>query len=210
MTDQIEALERLARLHQSGALTDAEFAAQKAQLLGGGASPAPRSYTPPPPQDSDGIQPLWLLLGALLAVGLGVLLWWTMVDGKGEVKPVPTPGTSASASASASPSATPSATPTPSASATTAGVAKRPTYNPSFSCSGQTDNVLAMICQSRELSNKDRELSERFKAVLRSLDETDKQTLLRRQREFLRERNSCQDTECLHSWYDRVTEFYWN
>lgn len=209
MTDQIEALERLARLHQSGALTDAEFAAQKAQLLVGGASSAPRSYAPSLPQEADGIQPLWLLLGALFAVGLGVLLWWTMVDGKGEVKPVPTPGTSAAASASASLSATASATPTPTASASTATVTKRPTFNPSFSCSGQTDNVLTMICQSRELSNKDRELSDRFKAVLRTLDEQDKQNLLRRQREFLRERNSCQDSECLHSWYDRVTEFYW-
>jgi uncharacterized protein YecT (DUF1311 family) len=209
MADHIEALERLARLHQSGALTDAEFAAQKAQLLGGDARAAPRSYTPPP-QETDGIQPLWLLLGALLAVGIGVLFWWTMVDNKGEVKPVPSPGASASANAAASPSVTPSVAPTPSASASIAAVSKRPTYNPSFSCAGQTDNVLTMICQSRELSNKDRELSDRFKAVLRTLDETDKQTLLRRQREFLRERNSCQDTECLHSWYDRVTEFYWN
>ena len=216
MTDQIEALERLARLHQSGALTDAEFAAQKAQLLGG-RSEAPRAaphatYVAPPPPASEGIQPGWLLLGALVAVGLGVLLWWSLTDGKGEVKQVPSPG--ASSSASASPSATPSATPAPSATASIAAAPKgpsyNPSYNPSFSCKGQTDNVLLMICGSRELSNKDRELSDRFKAVLRTLDEQDKQTLLRRQREFLRERNSCQDTECLHSWYDRVTEFYWN
>jgi uncharacterized protein YecT (DUF1311 family) len=200
----------LARLHQSGALTDAEFAAQKAKLLDGrGEAYRPAAYAPDSAPESKGVQPLWLLLGALLAVGLGVLIWWTMVDSKGEVKPVPTPGTSAAAKASASPSATPSALPTPSASATTAAVSKAVTYNPSFSCTGQTSNVLLMICQSRELSNKDRELSDRFKAVLRSLDEQDKQTLLRRQREFLRERNSCQDTECLHSWYDRVTEFYW-
>jgi hypothetical protein len=32
--DRIEALERLAALHEKGALTDAEFAAQKAKLLG--------------------------------------------------------------------------------------------------------------------------------------------------------------------------------
>lgn len=219
MNDQIDALERLAKLHQSGALTDAEFAAQKAQLLGGGASVQPRVYSPPD-QASEGIQPLWLLLGALAAVGLGVLLWWTMVDGKGEMKPVPTPGSAAAAGASASastrPSASPSvissspASPAPTVAAAVVAQPKRPTYNPSFSCAGQIDNVLSMICQSRELSNKDRVLSDRFKAALRPLDEFDKQAVLRRQRAFLRERNSCQDTECLHAWYDRVNEFYWN
>ena len=33
--DRIEALERLAKLHASGALTDAEFAAEKRRVLGG-------------------------------------------------------------------------------------------------------------------------------------------------------------------------------
>ena len=102
MTDHIEALERLAKLHQSGALTDAEFAAQKARLLEGRIEPTAPVYPAAPaysaePTTSDGIQPLWLLLGALLAVGLGVLLWWTLVDSKGEVKQAPTPGASASA-----------------------------------------------------------------------------------------------------------------
>ena len=35
--DRIEQLERLAKLHDSGALTDAEFAAEKARVLGGAA-----------------------------------------------------------------------------------------------------------------------------------------------------------------------------
>ena len=33
--DRIEALERLAKLHATGALTDAEFAAEKRRVLGG-------------------------------------------------------------------------------------------------------------------------------------------------------------------------------
>jgi hypothetical protein len=33
--DRIKALERLAKLHQAGALTDEEFAAEKSRLLGG-------------------------------------------------------------------------------------------------------------------------------------------------------------------------------
>jgi hypothetical protein len=33
-TDTVSQLERLAKLHESGALTDAEFAAQKAKLIG--------------------------------------------------------------------------------------------------------------------------------------------------------------------------------
>lgn len=210
MTDHIDALERLARLHQSGALTDAEFAAQKAVLLGGQRVPtAPAA--PVHSQPAQGIQPLWLLLGALGAVLLGVLIWWQMVDSKYKVEQVPAPG--ASASATASPVGAASTDAAASASASPSPVAvivpKRPTYNPSFSCTGQSDNVLTMICQSRELSNKDRVLSDRFKAVLRSLDEYDKQALLHRQREFLRERDTCQDTECLHAWYDRVSAFYW-
>ena len=212
MTEQIDALERLAKLHQSGALTDAEFAAQKAALFGSARAPA--SATPPvytQPQGSDGIQPLWLLLGALGAVLLGVLIWWQMVDSKYEVEQVPAPGASASASASPSGVASTAAAAIATVPATPLAVIvpKKPTYNPSFSCTGQTANVLVMICQSRELSNKDRVLSDRFKAVLGTLDDYDKQALLRRQREFLRERNTCQDTECLHAWYDRVTAFYW-
>jgi hypothetical protein len=39
--DEVSQLERLAKLHESGALTDGEFAEAKAKLLGGGAPPAP-------------------------------------------------------------------------------------------------------------------------------------------------------------------------
>ncbi|WP_419466073.1 SHOCT domain-containing protein [Brevundimonas vesicularis] len=35
MNGRIDSLERLARLHQDGVLTDAEFALEKARLLGG-------------------------------------------------------------------------------------------------------------------------------------------------------------------------------
>jgi hypothetical protein len=34
-TDAVDALERLAALHEKGELTDAEFAAEKSKLLGG-------------------------------------------------------------------------------------------------------------------------------------------------------------------------------
>jgi hypothetical protein len=43
---------------------------------------------------------------------------------------------------------------------------------------------------------------------LAGLDKTDQQTLLRRQREFLRERATCEDIACINDWYDRVNEFY--
>ena len=47
MADWIEQLERLTQLHKAGALTDEEFAAQKARLLA--ASNQPASPPPPPP-----------------------------------------------------------------------------------------------------------------------------------------------------------------
>ena len=181
MIDQIEALERLARLHQGGALTDAEFAAQKAVLLGSARAPAnaaPSTYSQP--QDSGGIQPLWLLLGALGAVLLGVLIWWQMVDSKYEVQQVPGPEAKISASSSPTAAASTEAVvvATESAASVAVIVPKKSTYNPSFACTGQTSNVLTMICQNRELSNKDRVLSDRFKAVLGTLDDYDKQALL--------------------------------
>ena len=47
MADWIEQLERLTRLHTSGALTDAEFAAQKAKLLAAQDLPQTPARTPP-------------------------------------------------------------------------------------------------------------------------------------------------------------------
>jgi uncharacterized protein YecT (DUF1311 family) len=237
MSDWIEQLERLTRLNRDGALTDAEFAEQKARLLaaksvaGSAPTPAPSyaSYSDAPaPAESSGISLTWLLVAALGAVLLGVLAWTQLIDSKGEVRQAPLPGVSSGAAsdgasvtastatsagattapplaavASSVPTLTPSAIPTIAAPQ----VAQR-TFNPSFNCAGQHDNVLLMICRSEELSRKDRLLSERFRAVLRQADSYDRQSILKSQRGYLRERATCQDSECLYGWYDRVTAYY--
>lgn len=225
MPDQIDALERLARLHQSGALTDAEFAEQKRRVLREGdpvearVTPVGAVYDDPGSRKSS----IGVLLGALcVAVLLGVLLWWQMVDDKGLVKPVPTPGTAAASApkaepepaASANPEAPASAQPAPTVAAThepdaiPAGKNAVATFKPSFRCTGQTDAVLVMICTDRALSSQDRILSERFRAVLRTLDPGEQQDVLRQQRGFLRERAACADEQCLGEWYDRVNALY--
>lgn len=220
MTDTLDALERLARLHQSGALTDAEFSEQKARVLrssgGGGGGGADRAvYRSDDDVAPDSSMPASkLIIAGLGAVLLGVLLWWQLVDGEGQLKPIPTPGTAAESGKAGIASAAPSTAPTPSEAAAVTSAAEASAapqsvpFSPSFACAGQDEPTLVMICEDRFLSRKDRDLSDRFKAVLRSLDETDREALLRRQRAFLRERSACQDTACLHDWYDRTLEFY--
>ena len=216
MTDTLDALERLARLHQSGALTDAEFAEQKAKVLRGGGADRVVRHGVEEDVVEGGVGPGKLLLAALGAVLLGILLWWQLVDSQGELKPVPTPGTVAAAgkvkpvTATETPADSPAVVEQVAAPAAveTAAAPEPATFSPSFDCGGQDQATLVMICESRSLSRKDRDLSDRFKTVLRSLSAEDRKTLLRRQREFLRERSACQDTACLHDWYDRTLEFY--
>lgn len=70
MTDRIEALERLQRLRESGAITDAEFAREKEALMRA-ASVAPRAWA-------------WIAAGvlALALIAAFVLLAWRRDDGR--------------------------------------------------------------------------------------------------------------------------------
>jgi uncharacterized protein YecT (DUF1311 family) len=216
--DWLDALERLTRLHRDGALSDAEFAEQKARILdqSNQAESGSSALDAAEPRGSS-LSAGWLLAGLVGAALLGVLLWWRLVDDRGMVKPVPVASASAAKPARTVAALEPvAAIPTVSPAAI---LAQRPVaalddqppardFAPSFSCAGQSDTVLKLICGSRELSRKDRILSTRFKEVLAGLDKTDQQTLLRRQREFLRERATCEDIACIDDWYDRVNEFY--
>jgi hypothetical protein len=109
MSDWIEQLERLTALHQSGALTDAEFAAQKAKLLEAkdqaAAAPAPAEWEAEP-VPAGGL-PKWALIGIPAAVLLAGAAWFgsTLIGGG------PDPEISASASASPNDAALAMATP---------------------------------------------------------------------------------------------------
>lgn len=118
MSDWIELLERLTRLHKDGALTDAEFAEQKAKLLEGGdavsASPAPADHVNEMAQEpprSRGLLFGGLGLGAALVVGAAA--WY----GSGAVpdSELANGGTAATVAATDAAFATeaPSPTPTP-------------------------------------------------------------------------------------------------
>ena len=109
MSDWIEQLERLTALHKAGALTDEEFAAQKARLLEARdqAVAAPEPDWEPEPAPAGGI-PKWAMIGVPAAVLLAAAAWF----GSSLIGGGPDPEISASASASASDAAV--AMPTPS------------------------------------------------------------------------------------------------
>ena len=73
MADWLDQLERLTQLHKAGALTDAEFAAQKAKLLAAQDAPQTPPVTPAPVTDWDDAHPVPERGGALpKAVVFGV------------------------------------------------------------------------------------------------------------------------------------------
>ncbi|MEA3015563.1 MAG: hypothetical protein QOI38_285 [Sphingomonadales bacterium] len=90
MTDRIEALERLQRLRESGALSEEEFAAEKAALLG--RAGAVLEEAPPPGIERERVvavqrrRPEWLIPAALLGVLalFAVVAWLVLRGGGGE------------------------------------------------------------------------------------------------------------------------------
>lgn len=114
MSDWIEQLERLTALHKSGALTDAEFAAQKAKLLES-KDQAATAHAPTAGPDwereaaAEGGLPKWVLIGVPAAVLLAGAAWFgsTLVGGG----PDPEISASATATDAALAMATPSETP---------------------------------------------------------------------------------------------------
>lgn len=77
MSERYDALERLQRLRESGALTDEEFQAEKRRLLGHDMAPASERVTEVETEAPRSRTPLYVLLGAggiAIAVGLGLLL----------------------------------------------------------------------------------------------------------------------------------------
>jgi hypothetical protein len=78
MSDRYEALERLQRLRESGALTDEEFQAEKRRLLGHDASPAVERVTEvDTTAPARSRTPLYVMLGVgglALAIGAGLLI----------------------------------------------------------------------------------------------------------------------------------------
>lgn len=90
MTDRIEALERLQRLRESGALSEEEFAAEKAALLGRAGAVA--EETPPAHVEREQViavqrrRPEWLIPAALLAalVVFAAVAWLVLRSGGSE------------------------------------------------------------------------------------------------------------------------------
>jgi len=105
MTDHLDAIERLHRLKESGALSEEEFAAQKARLLEAAAAPVPEpvvadpDWSPPP---SVGLSKGLLAGIAAAVVILGVGAWYGL-SGSGEPSSEPSAAASDAAAAVAMP-----------------------------------------------------------------------------------------------------------
>lgn len=76
----------------------------------------------------------------------------------------------------------------------------------SFDCAKAATKVEKMICANPELSALDENLSKTFKEALKATD--DKEQLKKEQFAWMKERNKCQDVECLKIEYEnRLTTF---
>lgn len=99
--DHLDAIERLHRLKESGALSEEEFAAQKAQLLAAAAAPAaaePDWSTAPAPGLNKGL--LAGIAAAVVILGAGA---WYGLSGSGEPSSEPTAAATDAAAAVATP-----------------------------------------------------------------------------------------------------------
>lgn len=110
MSDWIEQLERLTALHKAGALTDEEFAAQKARLLESSDQPSTVNepeWSAEPGHAAVGGVPKWALIGVPTAALLAAAAWFgSSLIGRG-----PDPELAATPSAAASDAAVALATP---------------------------------------------------------------------------------------------------
>ncbi len=222
MSDWIEKLERITRLHQAGGLTDEEFSAQKARILDQGRD-ANKSRTPvkdvaysaiesPPRFPRIGVA----LIGLCAMAGVVGIAAYMAMDTKSNL---PERAVEASEAVRADNVIMPTeeAVGSPSPSSFAPAISPEPidvrsdtvtTYNPSFKCTNKLPRAETLICRNRELSEKDRRLSAMFKVILAETDISDRSDLLSRQRRFLAERSTCNDVYCLSNWYDRIIEFY--
>jgi hypothetical protein len=103
--DHLDAIERLHRLKESGALSEAEFAAQKAKLLEAAAAPAPEPVAAEPDWSaapSPGLNKGLLSGIAAAVVVLGAGAWYGL-SGSGEPSSEPTAAASDAAAAVATP-----------------------------------------------------------------------------------------------------------
>lgn len=226
MSDWIEKLERITRLHQAGGLTDEEFAAQKLRILGDqrettkARNPGPNVvYSPISPIEGPPRSPkiaVFVVAFLLLAGVAGFAAYQSLESSRNKNQAEALARAQAmvdSAQASATASASQSPAPNNSSAATVAPIAVSPsptvlTYNPSFKCSDRLARAETLICRNRELSEKDRKLSKMFKVILAETDISERSGLLANQRRLLAERSACEDVYCLSEWYDRVIGYY--
>lgn len=222
MSDWIEKLERITRLHQAGGLTDEEFATQKSRILDQGRDTskdrAPVKgvvYSPiesPPrfPRIGIALVGLFALAGTLGFAAYSALGTNSDFLKKDAERSEEVLADNVIMPPEESVASTPAATFTPLSPIEPIVVPSDAaiTYNPSFKCTSKLARTETLICQNRELSEKDRRLSTMFKVILAEADISDRSDLLSRQRRLLAERSTCDEVYCLSIWYDRVIEFY--
>ncbi|MDR0666923.1 MAG: lysozyme inhibitor LprI family protein [Campylobacteraceae bacterium] len=72
-------------------------------------------------------------------------------------------------------------------------------FSASFDCKKATTEVEKLICSNEELSQLDDELNKAYKEILNKTD--NKEALIKEQRAWIKERNSCKDEACIKIFY---------
>ena len=80
------------------------------------------------------------------------------------------------------------------------------TFNPSFDCGGKLTNAMRMICQDEDLAAQDRDLTSLYQAKKAATPKLDLAKLVQAQRDFLKSRDNCPDTECMQNLYSARSE----
>lgn len=75
--------------------------------------------------------------------------------------------------------------------------------SPSFDCTGALQQAERTVCGDAGLSAKDRELSGLYHQARAAASDAARPALVDAQRQWIVERNACQDADCLNAVYDR-------
>jgi len=81
-------------------------------------------------------------------------------------------------------------------------------YSASFNCDKAATNIEKSICNSKDLNRLDMKLSIKYNFIKKRISDDKKNIFIKGQRDWIKERNRCNNEDCLVSIYkDRISKF---